>query len=123
MAVEDTQHWVCTRGMLLMVLSQGNEELVRFKNELRQIVCYLVASACGLANEPSEYGPLRLLEAGTRLIEAMKGADMGDQGLEQAYRRIEGSKEDLMAGRSALAESADAVLAILLDTSMTGSVQ
>jgi hypothetical protein len=102
--------------MLLMAASRGNEGSVRFKKELRQLICYLVASARGLANEPSEYGPLRLLEAGTRLIEAMRVADMSDDALEQAYRGIEASKDDLMAGRSTFPESADSVLAILIET-------
>ncbi|MDQ7793562.1 MAG: DUF6092 family protein [bacterium] len=91
-----------------------------FRENLRQLLCYLAASARGLMSEPAEYGPLRLMEAASRLIGAMTAAGMGDPGLEQALRQIERGKEELMSGLDSFAELADAVLEALLDLDAAG---
>jgi len=83
---------------------------------LKRLLCYLAASARGLLTEPAEYGPLRLMEAASRLIETMQVAGMSDPALEKAFHHIERSKEQLLSGAAGFGESVDAVLDAILES-------
>ena len=39
-----------------------------FQEQIFGLVCYMVTSACNLVNETKSYGPLRLIDAVSRLI-------------------------------------------------------
>jgi hypothetical protein len=49
-----------------------------FREDIFLLVGYLLTSARGLYDEPPGYGPFRLLDAATRLIEAVEKAELAD---------------------------------------------
>ncbi|MGB9792195.1 MAG: DUF6092 family protein [Thermacetogeniaceae bacterium] len=56
------------------------------KKKLIDVFCFILASARGCLDEPPVYGPLRLLETYTMLIDALKEGDVPSVFLEEKER-------------------------------------
>jgi hypothetical protein len=66
------------------------------KNILRanahKLICYMASSACNLVGEPHLYGPFRLVDASSRLIDILEEEGAVDQNLLEARAMIEDKK-------------------------------
>ena len=62
------------------------------KDKMYKLICYMATSACNLVGEPHLYGPFRLVDAISRLIDIMEEAGFKDEHLEQARDLIEQDK-------------------------------
>jgi hypothetical protein len=76
---------------------------------LEEVVGFLVVSARGLMDEPAEYGPMRLLDAADRLVQALEeqGFTTADSaairdGIEATLDAWDASSEDSAAALDAL---------------------
>lgn len=67
------------------------------RNELFELLAYLVASAAGLEGEPKIYGPLRIIEAAERLCRLMLEDDPENSNLKGLVEIIEGGKRKTMS--------------------------
>ena len=80
---------------------------------LLEITIYLVAAARGNVDEPSGYGPLRLLEGAQRIVRLLDEAGLADDELrsfaDQMTRKAVAITNDPVLAR----ETADAVLEML----------
>jgi hypothetical protein len=72
----------------------------RSKDELEQeffeLACYMVTSARNLVSEYRLYGPFRLIDAVSRLIDIVKKLDLKSPRLEAIQMRIEEGKDKVM---------------------------
>ena len=59
------------------------------KNELLLLVGFLLTSAHGLTDEPTSYGPTRLLDAAGRVLAMMDGQGMLDGSLREIGAEID----------------------------------
>lgn len=64
-------------------------ETTELKSELFNLVAFMISSARGLYDEPSEYGSFRLLDASGRLLEIMESAGWLDPFLTQLKASVD----------------------------------
>lgn len=64
--------------------------------ECLDLTGFLVVSARGLLDEPSTYGPLRLVDAASRFVELLDSHGLACEALSQLQEMIERGKESCM---------------------------
>jgi len=57
-----------------------------------KLLCYMIVSARNLDQETKMYGPFRLVDAASRLIEILEESGIGDEFLSQVRSMIEANK-------------------------------
>ncbi|WP_455285014.1 DUF6092 family protein [[Eubacterium] cellulosolvens] len=67
-----------------------------FEQEFFELICYMISSARNLIPEPKLYGPFRLIDAVSRLIEILRKLDLESPRLETIQRQIEERKYSVM---------------------------
>ncbi len=72
-----------------------------------QLLAFLITSARGCIDEPKLYGPLRLLDAATKLIEIMEKEGKCDEDILKLKELIEESIDTLMYDEEAFIEFLD----------------
>jgi len=60
------------------------------------LVGYMLTSACNLVNETKSYGPLRLIDAASRLITILSENNIASPSLEKIQAQIEQGKYKVM---------------------------
>jgi len=71
-----------------------------FKEQIFGLVCYMVTSACNLVNETKNYGPFRLIDAASRLINILSENQISSSKLEKIQAEIERGKYKVMEDKS-----------------------
>jgi hypothetical protein len=70
----------------------------KLREDLINLVGYLLTSAHGLYDEPAGYGPFRMLDAAGRLLTIMEEAELADAFMKQLRQAIDeerlGSNDD-----------------------------
>lgn len=64
-----------------------------------ELLCYMIVSARNLEQETKMYGPLRLVDAASRLIEILEESGIGDEFLSQVRSMIEANKDKVMTDK------------------------
>ena len=67
-----------------------------FEEQILGLVCYMLTSACNLLNETKSYGPLRLIDAASRLIAILSENNISSPSLEKIREKIEQDKYKVM---------------------------
>ena len=75
-----------------------------FKSKVHKLICYMATSACNLVDEPHLYGPFRLVDASSRLIDILEEKGAVDQNLLEARQLIEEKKYLVMNDENAFAD-------------------
>ncbi len=78
-------------------------------------LCFLASSARGLFTEPSSYGPLRLVDACSRLIDIMEREGLSSPALDRVKTIIESGKLSVTEDRQRFAELIDEIACIMLN--------
>jgi len=66
------------------------------KEQMFGLVGYMLTSACNLVNETKSYGPLRLIDAASRLITILSENNIASPSLEKIQAQIEQGKYKVM---------------------------
>jgi hypothetical protein len=82
---------------------------------LEEVVGFLVVSARGLMDEPAEYGPMRLLDAADRLVQALEEQGLTTAGTAAIRDGIEATLDAWGASSEELAAALDALILRLID--------
>ncbi|MFQ6033919.1 MAG: DUF6092 family protein [Candidatus Bipolaricaulia bacterium] len=72
-----------------------------------KLLCYMVSSARGLVRETKLYGPFRLIDAGSRLIEILEREGASDRFLSGVRTMIEENKYKVMTDREGFIQFLD----------------
>ncbi len=64
-----------------------------------ELLCYMIVSAKNLDQETKMYGPFRLVDAASRLIEILEESGIGDEFLSQVRSMIEANKYKVMTDK------------------------
>lgn len=64
-----------------------------------ELLCYMIVSARNLEQETKMYGPFRLVDAASRLIEILEESGIGDEFLSQVRSMIEANKDKVMTDK------------------------
>jgi hypothetical protein len=67
-----------------------------FEEQIFGLVCYMLTSACNLVNETKSYGPLRLIDSASRLINVLSENNTSSPSLEKIREKIEQGKYKVM---------------------------
>ena len=67
-------------------------ENIKLSEDIHKLICYMATSACNLVGEPVLYGPFRLVDASSRLIDIMEEAGFANSNLIEARKMIEDRK-------------------------------
>jgi len=67
-----------------------------FKNQIFGLDCYMVTSACNLVNETKNYGPFRLIDTASRLIDILSENQISSSELGKIQAKIERGKYKVM---------------------------
>lgn len=71
-----------------------------FSSEVYQLICYMVTSACNLVQETKDYGPFRLIDAVSRLVEILSKRNLASPQMEELRDKIEENKYKVLEGES-----------------------
>jgi hypothetical protein len=66
------------------------------KNKVYELVSFIVVSARNLLEEPAHYGPLRLVDTASRLIEIMQSEGLSNDHLSSLRQQIDEGKYSAM---------------------------
>lgn len=71
-------------------------EKKRLEEKAFELISYMVISARNLLDEPHGYGPFRLVDAASRLVEILNQMDLGSERLEKIKAQIDAGKESVV---------------------------
>lgn len=77
------------------------------KDEIFKLLCYMVTSARNLVHETKMYGPFRLIDAGSRLIEILEREGTSDRFLSGVREVIEQNKYKVMTDKEGFVQFLD----------------
>lgn len=77
------------------------------EQQLGQLLCYMASSARGLLDEPASYGPFRLIEAVSRIMEILEVEGSADEDLNRIRALIEKGKYLVMTDIDAFTKMLD----------------
>lgn len=80
-----------------MKSSTGAED--KLGDEFFVLLAFLVTSARNCVEEPKLYGPFRLVDGASRLIEILEGAGIADEFLVEMRGKIDGGKYSVMGDK------------------------
>jgi len=80
-----------------------------------ELISYMVVSARNLLDEPSRYGPFRLVDAVSRLVEILKENDLGSDRLEKIKTEIDAGKDSVMTSEEQFHEFLDRLVSSLME--------
>ncbi len=72
----------------------------KFSSEVFELICYMVTSACNLIQETKDYGPFRLIDAVSRLVEILSKRNLSTPQMEELRDKIEKNKYKVLEGES-----------------------
>jgi len=71
----------------------------KLEKEIFELICYMLISARNLDQETKMYGPFRLVDAASKLIEILEKNGICDEFLSQVRTIIESNKNKLIEGK------------------------
>jgi hypothetical protein len=71
----------------------------KLEKEIFELICYIIVSARNLDQETKMYGPFRLVDAASKLIEILEKNGIYDEFLSQVRTMIEANKYKVMTDK------------------------
>jgi len=71
----------------------------KLEKELSELICYMIVSARNLDQETKMYGPFRLVDATSKLIEILEKNEIYDEFFSQVKTLIEANKYMVMTNK------------------------
>ncbi len=71
----------------------------KLEKEIFELICYIIVSARNLDQETKMYGPFRLVDAASKLIEILEKNGIYDELLSQVRTMIEANKYKVMTDK------------------------
>ncbi len=87
----------------------------RLERALLEVVGFAVTSARNLLDETAAYGPLRLLEAATRTINAMQATGIGSARINELRTKVDSASASFVEGEDAFRAQLDALVGAVLE--------
>jgi hypothetical protein len=84
------------------------------EEKIFELVSYMVVSARNLLDETPHYGPFRLIDAVSRLVEILENMELSSGRLDTLRTRIEEGKVSVMAGEEQFREFLESLVSFLV---------
>ena len=87
----------------------GEDEMDKedFKNNFSELLSFLIVSARNCVEEPKLYGPFRLIDGASKLIEILEGEGLADEFLLKLRKKIEDKKFSVMGSKDEFTQFLD----------------
>ena len=86
-----------------------------FEEKIFELVSYMVTSARNLLEEPARYGPFRLVDAVSRLIDILEEAGNSSERLNSIREKIESGKYSAMGTEKEFEEFLESTVFAVVD--------
>jgi len=86
-----------------------------FEDKIFELVSYMVTSARNLLEEPARYGPFRLVDAVSRLIEILEEAGSSSERLNAIREKIDSGKYSAMGTEEEFEEFLESAVFVVVD--------
>lgn len=80
-----------------------------------ELVSYMTVSARNLLEEPARYGPFRLVDSASRLIDILKSQGLASERLDGLQAKIEGGKYSAMGPEEEYKAFLEGLVSFLVD--------
>jgi hypothetical protein len=84
------------------------------EDKIFELVSYMVVSARNLIDETPQYGPFRLVDAVSRLVEILENMELSSSRLDTLRAQIEEGKVSVMAGEEEFREFLESLVSFLV---------
>jgi len=98
-----------------MKSSTGITDKDRLRGSFFDLLAFLVTSARNCVEEPKLYGPFRLLDGASRLIEILEEADVADEFLVEVRQKIDHNKYSVMGDKDEFIKFLDNLILEFVD--------
>ena len=85
------------------------------EEKIFELVSYMVTSACNLLEEPARYGPFRLVDAASRLIDILEESGNSSERLNSIREQIESGKYSAMSTEKEFEEFLESTVFVVVD--------
>ncbi len=86
-----------------------------FEEKIFELISYMVVSARNLLEEPARYGPFRLVDAVSRMIDIMEEAGISSERLISVRGKIEDGKYSSMGTEEEFEEFLESTVFLIVD--------
>ena len=87
----------------------------KFGAQMFELVSYMSVSARNLLEEPARYGPFRLVDAASRLVDILKEHGLENEALLRVQAKIDAGKYDAMGTEAAFEQFLESVVLLLVE--------
>ncbi|MCK4402465.1 MAG: hypothetical protein KAV98_01670 [Dehalococcoidia bacterium] len=87
----------------------------QLKGDFFNLLAFLVTSARNCVEEPKLYGPFRLIDGASRLIEILEQADIADEFLVEIRKKIDDNKYSVMGDKDEFIKFLDNLILDFVD--------
>ncbi len=98
-----------------MKSSAGTIDKGQLKGDFFNLLAFLVTSARNCVEEPKLYGPFRLIDGASRLIEILEQADIADEFLVEIRKKIDDNKYSVMGDKDEFIKFLDNLILDFVD--------
>jgi hypothetical protein len=86
-----------------------------FEDKIFELVSYMITSARNLLEEPARYGPFRLVDAVSRLIDILEESGNSSERLNSIREQIESGKYSAMGTEEEFEEFLESTVFVVVD--------
>ncbi len=86
-----------------------------FEEAIFELISYMSVSARNLLNEPARYGPFRLVDAASRLVDVLKANGLESERLDRVQANIEEGKYSAMGTPEEFENFLEGLVLLLVD--------
>lgn len=98
-----------------MKSSTGTIDKGQLRSDFFNLLAFLVTSARNCVEEPKLYGPFRLIDGASRLIEILEQADIADEFLVEIRKKIDDNKYSVMGDKDEFIKFLDNLILDFVD--------
>ena len=96
-------------------MDKASVDKASFEGQIFELVSYMAVSACNLVEEPARYGPFRLVDSVSRLVDILKAHGLESPRLEGLQSRIENGKYSVMRSEDEYKSFLNEIVSYLVD--------
>jgi hypothetical protein len=85
------------------------------EKEIFNLICYMITSARNLVEETKMYGPFRLIDASSRLIEILEKEDLSSSFLDKVRDSIENNKYKVVTDKDGFIRFLDDLVLMMVE--------
>ena len=96
-------------------MAEAGMDKAGLEERIFELISYMAVSARNLLEEPARYGPFRLVDAASRLVDVLRATGLESEKLDRVQARIEEGKYSAMGTPEEFESFLEGVVLFLVD--------